>query len=88
MNLSRKLLIIKPGQFKQEEFDVVQTKTKNKKISIKYLTNYGKEGNSTAYCTDTSTPYITRTHKTSGQNTASSLSPRKLTVVLPRITGV
>ena len=45
---------------------------------MNYLQKYGRQGNSTTYCSDTVMPYITRTQQTDGQRDASALSPRKV----------
>ena len=46
------------------ELDVVVRKLKAGKllVLIKYLQKYRRQGNSTAYCSDTATPYFIRTH--------------------------
>ena len=68
MNLSQKnisnQLNIKLGQFTQE----LNLRKKKEKLKIeklqglmKYHQKYGRQGNSTTYCSDAATPYITRT---------------------------
>ena len=57
-------LDIKLGQFTQEELDVVQTKLKKKAkllVMMKYPKKNRKQGNSMTHCSDTATPYLTKT---------------------------
>ena len=56
-------LHIKLGQFTQEELDLVFRKIKNRKDtgSNEIPLKYGRQGNSTTYCSYTAMPYTTRT---------------------------
>ena len=45
---------------------------------MKYKQKYGKQGNLTTYCSDTETPYITRTQQNDGKNAVPSVSPRNV----------
>ena len=44
---------------------------------MKYHQKYGRQENSTTYCSDTVMPYISRTQKRDGQKAAFSSFPKK-----------
>ena len=77
---------IKLEQFTQEELASVLRKIKNRKSGglDEIPPNVWKNGDSTIYCSDTATLHIIRTKYTDGQRDASSLSPRGVTLELPR----
>ena len=56
-------LDIKLRQFTQKEVDSVLSKIKNWKAAglDEIPQKYGRQGNSITYCSDSATPYITRT---------------------------
>ena len=61
MKIISNQLDIKLGQFTQEEPDSVLRKKGKQQGLMKYPQKYGRQRNSTTYCSDTLMLYITRT---------------------------
>ena len=88
MKIINNQLDIKLGQFTQEELDIVLTKIKKQENCQSWWNTTRSMKDKKIRWPNTAMPYTTRTWQRNKQKAASSLSPRKVTLKLPRTTEV